>query len=50
MRSRWEMVGWVFAVMLVVTSVFSIGDHLLMIKHVVARGAHGAGPMLEWPF
>ncbi|HEU5191770.1 MAG TPA: hypothetical protein VFX14_18945 [Methylomirabilota bacterium] len=51
-RNRWArlgVVGWTLGVILVVASLFTVVDHVVMLAHVASRAPH-AGPQQEWPF
>jgi hypothetical protein len=51
-RSRWArlgIVGWMLGAILVVVSLFTVVDHVVLLAQVASRAPH-AGPQQEWPF
>lgn len=48
-HSGWNVVAWLLGALMLGSALFSIGDHVLLLKEVMSRGPH-AGPMQEWPF
>ena len=51
-RNRWarlSIVGWMLGGILLVASLFTVVDHVVMLAQVASRAPH-AGPQQEWPF